>query len=141
MTWLQSPSCSEAFGQQNGTLQFDLPSGTGKAGRVLTEDVHVGAGKDGAVLVAGLTLVHGTVLQLEVGEADLSGRDSPSEGPTWKDPNYIRRWRKHRDCGVDSLSSLLESQRQSTSSGSNRDLAQQLESDLQSIAFASSPVA
>ena len=93
------------------------------------------------MLVAGLALVDSTVLKLKVGKADLSGRDSPSEGPTWKDPEYIRRWRKHHVCGVYSLSSLLESQTQSTSSGSNQDLAQQLESKLQSTAFASSPVA
>lgn len=42
------------------------------------------------MLVAGLALVHSTVLKLKVGKADLSGRDSPSEGPTWKDPDYVR---------------------------------------------------
>lgn len=41
------------------------------------------------MLVAGLALVHGTVLKLKVGKADLSGRDSPSEGPTWKEPDFV----------------------------------------------------
>jgi len=141
MTGLQPPSCSEALNQQHVLLQSDLSSRAGKAGRGLTEDVHVGAGQDGAVLVAGLALVHSTVLQLQVGKADLSGRDSPSEGPAWKDPDCVRRWGKHHHRGVHSLSSLLESQRQSASSGSNLDLAQQLGSKLRSTAFASGPVA
>lgn len=55
------------------------------------------------MLVGSLTLVHSTVLQLKVGKADLSGRDSPSEGPTWKDTDYIRRWRKHHHCGMHNL--------------------------------------
>lgn len=67
-------------------------SGRGQPGG-LTEDVDVGAGQDGAVLVGGLALEHGAVLQLQVGQADLPGGDSPSEGPAWKTPDCVRSWR------------------------------------------------
>lgn len=45
------------------------------------------------MLVGGLALEHGAVLQLQVGQADLPGGDSPSEGPAWKTPDCVRSWR------------------------------------------------
>lgn len=71
---------------------WDVISGRGQPG-ALTEDVDVGAGQDGAMLVGGLALEHGAVLQLQVGQADLPGGDSPSEGPAWKTPDRVRTWR------------------------------------------------
>lgn len=136
-----NPKLFWRFSHQNGTLQLNLFSCTWKAGRVLTEDIHIGTGKDGAMLVAGLTLVHSTVLKLKVGKADLSGRDSPSECPTWKDSDCVRSWRKHHDCGVHCIYSLLESQRQGASSEPNLNLAQKPKGKLQSTTFASSLMA
>lgn len=49
------------------------PAGGSLLAGTLTDDVHVGAGEDGAVGVGGLTLVHGRVVRLQVGEADLPG--------------------------------------------------------------------
>lgn len=46
----------------------------------LTYNVHIGVGEDGSVGVGRLTLVHGRVVRLQVGKADLpGGEDIPSK--------------------------------------------------------------
>lgn len=77
---------------QNGTPQLHLSCKHKRGGRLLTEDIHVGTSKEGTMLITGLTMVHSSVLKLKVGKAELPIRDSPSEGPTCKDPDHVRRW-------------------------------------------------
>lgn len=56
------------------------------------------------MLVTGLTMVHSSVLKLKVDKAELPIRDSPSEGPTCKDPDHIRKWCKFRSMKKDQKS-------------------------------------